>query len=61
MACDLTHLFTCAMQEPILNIKELKDIHSEINLSVPDPILLSDIHDGLDAVRAWISQMLTFE
>lgn len=40
------------MQEPILNIKELKDIHSEINLSVPDPILLSDIHDGLDAVRA---------
>ncbi|XP_062859160.1 proteasome activator complex subunit 3 isoform X1 [Trichomycterus rosablanca] len=36
------------LKDPVINIRELKEIHSEINLAVPDPILLSDIHDGLD-------------
>ncbi|KAM9559397.1 proteasome activator complex subunit 3-like isoform 2-T2 [Salvelinus alpinus] len=36
------------LQDPILNICELKEIHSEINLAVPDPILLSNLHDGLE-------------
>lgn len=39
------------LQDPSINITELKEIHSEINLTVPDPILLSNLHDGLDAVR----------
>ncbi|XP_076856574.1 proteasome activator complex subunit 3 isoform X1 [Brachyhypopomus gauderio] len=38
------------LKDPILNIRELKEIHSEINLAVPDPILLTDIHDGLEGV-----------
>ena len=37
-------------QDPIINICDLKEIHSEINLTVPDPILISDLHDGLEAV-----------
>lgn len=41
----------CFIQDPAINIAELKDIHSEINLTVPDPILLSNLHDGLEAVR----------
>uniref|UniRef100_A0A4W6GAY9 Proteasome activator complex subunit 3 n=1 Tax=Lates calcarifer TaxID=8187 RepID=A0A4W6GAY9_LATCA len=28
------------------------EIHSEINLTVPDPILLSNLHDGLEAQNA---------
>ncbi|XP_064177836.1 proteasome activator complex subunit 3 isoform X1 [Anguilla rostrata] len=36
------------LKDPILNIHELKDIHSEINLTVPDPILLTNSHDGLE-------------
>ncbi|XP_028845459.1 proteasome activator complex subunit 3 [Denticeps clupeoides] len=40
------------LKEPILNIRELKDIHSEIKLAVPDPILLTNIHDGLDMQNA---------
>lgn len=40
------------LKDPILNICDLKEIHSEINLTVPDPILLSDIHDGLEAQNA---------
>ncbi|XP_062331522.1 proteasome activator complex subunit 3 [Osmerus eperlanus] len=40
------------LKDPILNICELKEIHSEINLTVPDPILLSDLHDGLEAQNA---------
>lgn len=39
------------LQDPSINITELKEIHSEINLTVPDPILLSNLHDGLEAVR----------
>lgn len=40
------------IQDPSINITELKEIHSEINLTVPDPILLPNLHDGLEAVRA---------
>ncbi|XP_019719763.1 proteasome activator complex subunit 3 isoform X1 [Hippocampus comes] len=47
----LEHLLPCA-QEPIINIVELKEIHSDINLTVPDPILLSNLHDGLDSQNA---------
>ncbi|KAI5623245.1 proteasome activator complex subunit 3, partial [Silurus asotus] len=36
------------LKDPVINIRELKEIHSEINLAVPDPILLTDIHDGLE-------------
>lgn len=44
-------LMLCSIQDPAINIAELKDIHSEINLTVPDPILLPNLHDGLEAVR----------
>ncbi|KAM3591846.1 uncharacterized protein V6R79_008288 [Siganus canaliculatus] len=37
------------LKDPIINITELKEIHSEINLTVPDPILLPNLHDGLEA------------
>ena len=37
-------------QEPILNIHDLTQIHSDMNLPVPDPILLTNSHDGLDGV-----------
>ncbi|XP_017290005.1 proteasome activator complex subunit 3 [Kryptolebias marmoratus] len=40
------------LKDPSINITELKDIHSEINLMVPDPILLSNIHDGLEVQNA---------
>lgn len=39
------------VQDPSINITELKEIHSDINLPVPDPILFSNLHDGLEAVR----------
>lgn len=39
------------LQDPSINISELKDIHSEINLTVPDPILVPHLHDGLETVR----------
>ncbi|MCI4384291.1 hypothetical protein PGIGA_G00036960 [Pangasianodon gigas] len=40
------------LKDPVINIRELKEIHSEINLAVPDPILLTDIHDGLEGQNA---------
>ncbi|XP_034564032.1 proteasome activator complex subunit 3 isoform X1 [Notolabrus celidotus] len=40
------------LQDPIINISDLKEIHSEINLTVPDPILLSNLHDGLEGQNA---------
>uniref|UniRef100_A0A8D3A1C2 Proteasome activator complex subunit 3 n=1 Tax=Scophthalmus maximus TaxID=52904 RepID=A0A8D3A1C2_SCOMX len=40
------------LKDPIINITDLKEIHSEINLTVPDPILLSNLNDGLDAQNA---------
>lgn len=36
------------LKDPIINITELKEIHSEINITVPDPILLPNLHDGLE-------------
>uniref|UniRef100_A0A452DW54 Proteasome activator complex subunit 3 n=1 Tax=Capra hircus TaxID=9925 RepID=A0A452DW54_CAPHI len=38
------------LKEPILNIHDLTQIHSDMNLPVPDPILLTNSHDGLDGV-----------
>lgn len=43
--------FFFPFQDPAINIAELKDIHSEINLTVPDPILVPHLHDGLETVR----------
>lgn len=36
------------LKDPILNIHDLTQIHSDMNLPVPDPILLTNSHDGLD-------------
>ncbi|KAK2832798.1 hypothetical protein Q5P01_016687 [Channa striata] len=36
------------LQERILNVSDLKEIHSEINFKVPDPVLLSNRHDGMN-------------
>ncbi|NXX78351.1 PSME3 protein, partial [Urocolius indicus] len=36
------------LKEPILNVHDLTQIHSDMNLPVPDPILLTNSHDGLD-------------
>ncbi|XP_018410782.1 PREDICTED: proteasome activator complex subunit 3 [Nanorana parkeri] len=36
------------LKEPMLNIQDLTQIHSEMNLPVPDPILLTNSHDRLD-------------
>lgn len=46
-------------QDPSINITELKEIHSEINLTVPDPILLQNLHDGLEAVRLHVRVKLS--
>uniref|UniRef100_A0A3Q2CIJ7 Proteasome activator complex subunit 3 n=1 Tax=Cyprinodon variegatus TaxID=28743 RepID=A0A3Q2CIJ7_CYPVA len=40
------------LKDPCINIVDLKEIHSEINLTVPDPILLSNLHDGLEGQNA---------
>uniref|UniRef100_A0A8C6UAP8 Proteasome activator complex subunit 3 n=1 Tax=Neogobius melanostomus TaxID=47308 RepID=A0A8C6UAP8_9GOBI len=42
------------LKDPIINISELKEIHSEIDITVPDPILLPNLHDGLEAVRLFL-------
>ncbi|KAM7386182.1 hypothetical protein PAMA_009023 [Pampus argenteus] len=36
------------VKEPILNVTDLKEIHSEIKFKVPEPILFTNCHDGLD-------------
>uniref|UniRef100_H2ZYT4 Proteasome activator complex subunit 3 n=1 Tax=Latimeria chalumnae TaxID=7897 RepID=H2ZYT4_LATCH len=36
------------LKESNLNIQDLTQIHSEMNLPVPDPILLTNSHDGMD-------------
>ncbi|KAB1256084.1 Proteasome activator complex subunit 3 [Camelus dromedarius] len=36
------------LKEPILNIHDLTQTHSDTNLPVPDPILLANSHVGLD-------------
>ncbi|KAG9474244.1 hypothetical protein GDO78_004516 [Eleutherodactylus coqui] len=33
----------------MLNVQDLSQIHCEMNLVVPDPIILSNSHDGIDA------------
>ncbi|KAM3864150.1 proteasome activator complex subunit 3-like [Diretmus argenteus] len=40
------------LKEPILNVSDLKEIHSDITFKIPDPILLSNSHDGLDTLNA---------
>uniref|UniRef100_A0A3P8ZLB5 Proteasome activator complex subunit 3 n=1 Tax=Esox lucius TaxID=8010 RepID=A0A3P8ZLB5_ESOLU len=40
------------LKESILNVADLKEIHSEINIKVPDPIILNNIHDGPDVQNA---------
>ncbi|KAF3845770.1 hypothetical protein F7725_002848 [Dissostichus mawsoni] len=36
------------LREPILNVTDLKEIHSEIKFRVPEPILFTNSHDGMD-------------
>ncbi|XP_056143721.1 proteasome activator complex subunit 3-like [Lampris incognitus] len=40
------------LKESILNMTDLKEIHSEIKFKVPEPILFSNCHDGLDMQNA---------
>ncbi|CAL8271636.1 unnamed protein product [Lota lota] len=40
------------LKEPILNVEDLKEIHSEIIARVPDPILFTNSHHGLDLQNA---------
>lgn len=47
----IASFFFYSLKDPSINIAELKDIHSEINLTVPDPILVPHLHDGLETVR----------
>ncbi|KAL7377470.1 hypothetical protein ABVT39_000151 [Epinephelus coioides] len=35
-------------REPILNVTDLKEIHSEIKFRVPEPIIFTNSHDGVD-------------
>lgn len=37
------------LKESVLNIQDLTEIHADINLPVPDPIIFTNSHDGLDA------------
>ncbi|XP_056263710.1 proteasome activator complex subunit 3-like [Pseudoliparis swirei] len=36
------------LKEPILNVSDLKDIHSEIKFKVPEPVLFTNSHEGGD-------------
>uniref|UniRef100_A0A671UN81 Proteasome activator complex subunit 3 n=1 Tax=Sparus aurata TaxID=8175 RepID=A0A671UN81_SPAAU len=36
------------LKEPIFNVTDLKEIHSEIKCKVPEPILFTNSHDGID-------------
>ncbi|XP_069763396.1 proteasome activator complex subunit 3 isoform X1 [Narcine bancroftii] len=36
------------LKEPLSNISDLATIHSDLNLPVPEPIILTNSHDGLD-------------
>ncbi|KAJ3600664.1 hypothetical protein NHX12_031642 [Muraenolepis orangiensis] len=40
------------LKEPILNVEDLKEIHSEITVRVPDPILFTNSHHALDLQNA---------
>ncbi|XP_055513130.1 proteasome activator complex subunit 3 isoform X2 [Leucoraja erinacea] len=39
----------CFLKEPLSNISDLATIHSELNMPVPEPIIISNSHDGLDS------------
>ncbi|GCC29679.1 proteasome activator complex subunit 3 [Chiloscyllium punctatum] len=39
------------LKEPLLNVSDLATIHSDLNLPVPEPIMLTNSHDGLDSAR----------
>ena len=39
------------IQEPILNLSDLKEIHSEMKLLVAGPMVFINSHDGVDMVR----------
>ncbi|XP_038634494.1 proteasome activator complex subunit 3 isoform X1 [Scyliorhinus canicula] len=39
------------LKEPLLNISDLATIHSDLNLPVPEPIMLTNSHDGLDSAH----------
>uniref|UniRef100_A0A668ALM9 Proteasome activator complex subunit 3 n=1 Tax=Myripristis murdjan TaxID=586833 RepID=A0A668ALM9_9TELE len=41
------------LKEPILNVAELKEIHSDITFKIPEPILFTNCHDGLDTVSLY--------
>ncbi|XP_026217295.1 proteasome activator complex subunit 3-like isoform X1 [Anabas testudineus] len=41
---DLDHF----LEENILNVSDLKEIHSEIQFQLPDPIRFTNSHDGVD-------------
>uniref|UniRef100_A0A8C5MNU6 Proteasome activator complex subunit 3 n=1 Tax=Leptobrachium leishanense TaxID=445787 RepID=A0A8C5MNU6_9ANUR len=45
------------LKEPMLNVQDLTQIHSEMNLPVPDPILLTNSHGGLDTVSTKVFVM----
>ncbi|XP_073350760.1 proteasome activator complex subunit 3-like [Pagrus major] len=36
------------LKEPIFNVTDLKEIHSEIKCKIPEPILFTNSHDGID-------------
>ncbi|KAG8006746.1 Proteasome activator complex subunit 3 [Nibea albiflora] len=35
-------------KEPIFNVTDLKEIHSEIKCKIPEPIVFTNSHDGMD-------------
>ncbi|KAE8283522.1 Proteasome activator complex subunit 3 [Larimichthys crocea] len=36
------------LKEPIFNVTDLKEIHSEIKCKIPEPIVFTNSHDGVD-------------
>ncbi|CAK6983744.1 proteasome activator complex subunit 3-like, partial [Scomber scombrus] len=36
------------VKEPILNVADLREIHSEVMIKVPEPIVFNNSHDGVD-------------
>ncbi|XP_062387619.1 proteasome activator complex subunit 3-like [Sardina pilchardus] len=40
------------LKEPILNVQDFKEIQSELNVIVPDPVVFTNSHDGMDVQNA---------
>nr|ACO09059.1 Proteasome activator complex subunit 3 [Osmerus mordax] len=40
------------LKEPVFNVADLRDIHSEINFKVPDPVAITNSHNGPDLQHA---------